>query len=240
MSFDKTRSGESPGRYIRPACVICGMVAGFLGCLIYSHLKKGAHSFFSAAAGNPKTDKPIVQTAFRSAPEDTAYAALSESASSAANLSGKEDSDWGVSLAVLGSGLRDSLRVPADIDGIVILSATPGGGADEAGLQSGDVIVGINGKPITDMNDFFEAIAAGDDDTALLDIYSKGRSRFVAMDSSAVAATARQRQTGLVDRIISIFTEDDNVVLVEHINEDDDYEKPVCKRLEESGQRYDD
>ena len=30
-----------------------------------------------------------------------------------------------------------------------------------------------------------------------------------------------------------------DVVLIEHINEEDDYEKPVCKRLEESGERYD-
>jgi len=30
-----------------------------------------------------------------------------------------------------------------------------------------------------------------------------------------------------------------DVVLTEHINEEDDYEKPVCKRLEESGERYD-
>ena len=31
---------------------------------------------------------------------------------------------------------------------------------------------------------------------------------------------------------------DDNVILTEHINEELDYEKPVCKRLEESGKRY--
>ena len=30
----------------------------------------------------------------------------------------------------------------------------------------------------------------------------------------------------------------ENIILTEHINEEDDYEKPVCKRLEESGERY--
>lgn len=30
----------------------------------------------------------------------------------------------------------------------------------------------------------------------------------------------------------------DNLILAEHVNEEDDYEKPVCKRLEESGERY--
>lgn len=135
--------------------------------------------------------------------------------------------------------MRASLRIPADIDGIVILSVIPTGLADQAGLQSGDVITGIDNTPIASMNDFFAAIAAGDDNIALLDIYSKGQLRFVALDSSSVAAVAQQRQRSLLDRIISIFTDDDNVILTEHINEEDDYEKPVCKRLEESGERYD-
>ena len=224
------------------AFVIGGMVAGFLGCLVYSHLKKSAHSFLSVADGNPKTDKPIVQTALTDTidgQKDTVYATLADSSAATANVSGEEDSDWGVSLAVLSSDLRNLLRIPANIDGIVILSVTPGGQADEAGLQAGDVITGINNTPITDMSDFFAALSSDEDGTALLDIYSKGRLRFVALDSSAVAATARQRQTSLIDRIISIFTDDDNVILTEHINEEDDYEKPVCKRLEESGQGYD-
>lgn len=243
MSVDKTRTGKSPGRYRWLAFVISGMIAGFLGCLLYSHLKKVAHSFLSVADGNPKTDKPIVQTALTDTSDgqkDTVYATIADSTAATADVPNEEDLDWGVSLAVLSSDLRDSLRIPADIEGIVILSVTPGGLADEAGLQSGDVIVGVDNTPIASMNDFFAAITAGDDNVALLDIYSTGQFRFVALDSSAVAATARQSQTSLVDRIISIFTDDDNVILTEHINEEDDYEKPVCKRLEESGQRYED
>jgi len=329
LSVDETQAGKSLGRYCWLTFVIGGMVAGFLGCLVYSHLNKGAHGFLSVAAGNTKTDKPIVQTALtsedavspsaflgveiisvdtviaeqfglskacgvlvnsvvdnspadkaglqrsdcllsvnnitvenvdgfreimaqlnpgddvriiyiRDGQKDTAYATLANSSAAIAITKGEDDSDWGVSLAVLSSDLRNSLRIPSDIDGIVILSITPGGLADEAGLQSGDVITGIDNTSIASMNDFFAAIAAGDDNIALLDIYSKGQLRFVALDSSAVAATAQQRQRSFVDRIISIFTGDDNVILTEHINEEDDYEKPVCKRLEESGERYED
>ena len=29
-----------------------------------------------------------------------------------------------------------------------------------------------------------------------------------------------------------------DMVFTEHINEEDDYQKPVCKRLEETGERY--
>jgi len=171
--------------------------------------------------------------------KDTIYATLANLSSATAIAEDGDDPDWGVSLSVLNSDLRASLRIPADIDGIVILSVMPAGLADQAGLLSGDVITGIDNTPITDMSDFFAAIAAGDDNIALLDIYSKGQLRFVALDSSAVAAVAQQRQRNLLDRIISIFTDDDNVILTEHINEEDDYEKPVCKRLEESGERYD-
>ena len=329
MNVGKNQAGKSMKRYYWLAFVISGMVAGFVGCLAYSYLKKGDHGLLSAAvAGNPKTvDRSIVQTALttkvdvspsaflgveivsvdtviaeqfglpkacgvlvnsvvdnspaqraglqrsdcllslnniaienvdgfreimaqlnpgdqvriiyiRDGQKDTVYATLANSSAAAIAEDGN-DPDWGVSLSVLSADLRASLRIPADIDGIVILSVMPGGQADEAGLQSGDVITGIDNTPITDMSDFFAAIAAGDDNIALLDIYSKGQLRFVALDSSAVVAVAQQRRTSLLDRIISIFTDDDNVILTEHINEEDDYEKPVCKRLEESGERYD-
>ncbi len=194
---------------------------------------------------NPGDDVRIIY--IRDGQKDTAYAALAQplggaglaNSSIAQALAEDEDGlDWGVSLSVLSSDLRTSLRIPANINGIILLSVIPGGLADQASLQSGDVITGIDNTPIAGMNDFFKAIEAGDDNIALLDIYSKGKLRFVALDSSAVAAVAQQRQPNLVDRLISIFTDDDNVILTEHINEEDDYEKPVCKRLEESGERY--
>jgi membrane-associated protease RseP (regulator of RpoE activity) len=186
---------------------------------------------------NPGDNVRIIY--IRSGQKYTTYATLANLSAAAAIVENGNDADWGVSLSVLSSNLRTSLRIPADIDGIVILSVMPGGLADEAGLQEGDVITGINNTPIASMSDFFDAITAGDDNIALLDIYSKGQLRYIALDSSAVAAVAQQRQKSLLDRIISIFTNDDNIILTEHINEEDDYEKPVCKRLEESGERYD-
>jgi hypothetical protein len=37
----------------------------------------------------------------------------------------------------------------------------------------------------------------------------------------------------------TLNTDTSGLVLVEHIEEEDDYEKPVCKRLEEESERYD-
>jgi len=185
---------------------------------------------------NPGDNVRIIY--IRDGQKDTAYATLANSSIEQALDEDEDGVDWGVSLSVLSSDLRASLRIPANINGIILLSVIPGGLADQAGLQSGDVITGIDNTPIASMNDFFTAIEAGAGSIALLDIYSKGKLRFVALDSSAVAEVAQQRQPNLVDRLISVFTDDDNVILTEHINEEDDYEKPVCKRLEESGERY--
>ena len=174
----------------------------------------------------------------RNGQKDIVYATLANSSAVPETTQEPGDPDWGVSLSVLSLELRKSLRIPADIDGIVILSVTPGGIADQAGLQTGDVITGINNTPIADMSDFFAALSADEYSTALLDVYSRGNLRYVALDSSGVIESVARRQTSLLDRMISIFTDDGNVILTEHINEEGDYEKPVCKRLEESGERY--
>ena len=329
MSVDKNQTGEGLKRYYWLAFVIGGMVAGFLGCLVYAHITKGDHGLLSDAAGNPKTDKPIVQTALtveeptsvsaflgveimsvdaviaqqlslpgdcgvlvtsvidgspaqkaglqrgdvilslnniavkdvdgfreimaelnpgddariiyvRDGQRDIAYATVANSSAVLEAAQEPGNSDWGVSLSVLSSDLRSLLRIPANTDGIVILSVTPGGLADEAGLQSGDVIISINNTPVVDMSDFFKALSSDEDGTALLDVYRQGALRYVALDSTGIIESVAQTQTNLLDRILSVFTDDNKVILVEHTNEEDDYEKPVCKRLEESGERYED
>jgi len=330
LNVDKNQTGKSLKRYYWLAFGIGGMVVGFLGCLVYSYIAKANHGLLSDAAGNPKTDKPIVQTALtldetvspsaflgveimsvdeviaqqlslasvcgviingvvdgspadkaglqrsdvilslnsitvenvdgfreimaqlnpgdnvkiayiRDGDKDTAYATLADSSSAMEVADDSSDSDgWGVSLSVLSADLRSSLRISTDIDGIVILSVKPGGTADEAGLQAGDVIIGINNTPITDMGEFFDALADDEDGTVLFDVYTHGTLRYVALDLTGIADSVAQARPSLLDRIMSVLVDDNKVVLVsEHENEEDDYEKPVCKRLEESGERYD-
>ena len=304
LNVDKNQTSKSLKRYYWLAFVIGGMVVSFLGCLVYSYIAKADHGLLSDAAGNPKTDKPIVQTALtieesisvsaflgveiisvdaviaqqlslasasgvivnnvvddspadkaglqrgdvilslnsitvddtdgfreimtqlnpgdnvkiayiRDGDKDTAYATLIDSSTAVEFADDSSDSDgWGVSLSVLSLDLRSSLRIPADIDGIVILSVKPGGIADQAGLQDGDVIVGINNTPITDMGDFFDALTTDEDGTALLDVYTQGTLRFVAMDSTGIADSVAQAQPSLLDRIMSVLTDDNKVVLV--------------------------
>jgi len=118
------------------------------------------------------------------------------------------ESDWGISLSDISSAIRNSLNIPADISGVAILSVTPGGAADEAGLQPRDVITGIDQTPVSSMDAFFRALSSDNDNIALLDVYSQGSVRYVPLDSSGFleAADQTQTQTTLRQKIFSIFT----------------------------------
>jgi len=119
------------------------------------------------------------------------------------------DSDWGISLSDITKTIRNSFGVPTDTTGVVILSVAPGGAADAAGLQPGDVITGINKTPVSGMDEFFSALSSDNDNIALLDVYSQGSVRYVPLDSSGIIAavntTPNQTQT-MRQRITSVLT----------------------------------
>ena len=170
------------------------------------------------AAYNPGDNVRIAY--IRNAQKDTVYAqlaALGDSLQTAKDTD-SSNTDWGISLSSLSSTLRNSLNMPADIDGIAILSVTPGGTADKAGLQPGDVITGIDKTPVSSMDEFFSALSSDNDNIALLDVYSQGSVRYVPLDSSGIIDTAdttptqtqtlRQRMMGLLTGGMP-FTDDD-------------------------------
>jgi len=160
-------------------------------------------------------------TYVRAGKKDMTYAQLAAMPESLAATQDTDsaDSDWGVSLSDISSTLRGSLDIPADIDGVAILSVTPGGTADEAGLQPGEVITGIDQTPVTGMDEFFTALSEDNDNIALLDVYSQGSVRYVPLDSSGIVETADTTPTEtqtLRQRMVSMltggipFTDDDD------------------------------
>jgi hypothetical protein len=150
-------------------------------------------------------------TYVRNEQKDTVYVRLAAPPESLAALQADSpaDTDWGVSLSNIGSAVRNSLNIPADVEGLAILSITPGGAADEAGLRPGDVITGINQTPVSSMDEFFSELSADNDNIALLDVYSQGSVRYVPIDSSGIIdaadTTPAQTQT-LRQRIMSMLT----------------------------------
>jgi serine protease Do len=106
--------------------------------------------------------------------------------------SGKESADagqdkprWGIGLADLSPEMRQQLRAPSDLRGAVIQRVLPGSPADNAGLQSGDVIVEVDRQPVqnsADVQKVLSSIPKGQD--ALLLVWSNGGSTFRVLHSA--------------------------------------------------------
>jgi serine protease Do len=100
--------------------------------------------------------------------------------------SGKEAADatpgkprWGVGLSDMTPEVREQLQAPSDLHGAVIQQVQPGSPADNAGLQSGDVIVEVDRKPVQSASDVQKALSSvpqGQD--ALVLVWSNGGNTF--------------------------------------------------------------
>src|SRR5882724_9514055 len=86
---------------------------------------------------------------------------------------------WGVGLQELTSELRDQLRLPSDIKGVVVNEVQPGSPADNAGISRGDVIVEVDRHQVQNVADVqreMGSVTQGKD--AMLLIWSRGGSTF--------------------------------------------------------------
>ena len=106
--------------------------------------------------------------------------------------SAKETSDaghgkprWGVGVSDITPEVREQLQAPSDLHGAVIQQVQPGSPADNAGLQSGDVIVEVDRKPVQSAADVQKALSSvpkGQD--ALVLVWSNGGNSFRVLHSA--------------------------------------------------------
>jgi serine protease Do len=90
----------------------------------------------------------------------------------------------GLALAPLSPDVRNKLDLPQGTKGAVVEQVQPGSAADAAGIQAGDVIVGVGSKAVISPEDAVHAIHAAttDKDGALaLRILRNGQTAFVAV-----------------------------------------------------------
>ena len=89
----------------------------------------------------------------------------------------------GLALAPLSPDLRGQLEVPDGTQGAVVRNVEPGSPAEQAGLQPGDVIVGVGGKQVTSPGEAASAIrGAAKDHAVALRIIRDGQARFVGVN----------------------------------------------------------
>jgi serine protease Do len=89
----------------------------------------------------------------------------------------------GLALAPLSPELRNRLDVPDGTRGAVVRNVEPGSPADQAGLQMGDVIVGVGGKKVASPTEAASAIrGAGKEHAVALRIIRNGAPAFVAVN----------------------------------------------------------
>ena len=74
---------------------------------------------------------------------------------------GEKGAMQGVTVQALNSDLRRELQLPEGTTGVVITDLSDDSPAAQAGLQSGDVIVQVNHKPVNTVADFNQAVRQG-------------------------------------------------------------------------------
>jgi serine protease Do len=92
---------------------------------------------------------------------------------------------WGLGLADLTPDTRQQIQAPEDVHGAVVDRVQPGSPADNAGLQAGDVIVGVNRHPVQNAAEVRQALTSvpkGQD--ALVLTWSNGGRTFRVLHST--------------------------------------------------------
>ncbi len=106
----------------------------------------------------------------------------------AEKLSAENNNDkprWGLGIGDITPELREQLRAPDDLHGAVIQRVLPGSPSDDAGLQPGQVIMGVNRHETKSASDVQKALAnvpKGQD--ALVLIWANGGSTFRVLHST--------------------------------------------------------
>jgi serine protease Do len=98
----------------------------------------------------------------------------------ASNPEGK--ARWGLGLADLTPDVREQLQAPSDIHGAVVDRVQPGSPADNAGLETGAVILQVNHQPVqsaADVKTALSKVPAGQD--ALVLVWANGGNSFRVM-----------------------------------------------------------
>ena len=104
----------------------------------------------------------------------------------------------GIALAPLDANARDQLDLPADARGAVVARVQPNSSAAEAGIQAGDVVVGVGTKTVSSAQEAATAIrsATQDGKAVALRVLRNGQTAFVAVTPATNGGQTDQPNNG--------------------------------------------
>jgi serine protease Do len=95
-----------------------------------------------------------------------------------------ETESLGLALAELSPTLKQRYNLEEDVAGVVVTRVMPGSEAADKGLQPGDIVAEVNGKPVTSAADLTKSVAearSAGKEAIVLRIMREGAGRFVAL-----------------------------------------------------------
>jgi serine protease Do len=100
----------------------------------------------------------------------------------------------GLALAPLTPDVRNQLDIPSQVHGAVVEQVQPGSPAEQAGIEAGDVIVGVGSKAVGTANEAVSAIRNATDGghAVALRILRNGQSVFVAVTPKGAGGAPSQ------------------------------------------------
>lgn len=165
------------------------------------HEIKSVHDLPRLVAATPVGTK-LELTIVRDGKQKTVEASIGEMPTNVASAEpeaaqpggGKAANALGMELLPLDPQLRKELKVPKDLNGVVVGQVASGSPAGDLGIQPGDVIVSVDQKPVTAPENaaaqLKEAAALGN---VLLLLNRHGRSEFVGLsiENNGTAGSSR-------------------------------------------------
>ena len=91
------------------------------------------------------------------------------------------DGKFGLSVQPFTSDMADELGVPRSTQGVVVAGVDPAGRAADAGIQEGDVIEKVNGRPVKTGDELKAALDRAGSKPALLLVNRKGTDIFLTL-----------------------------------------------------------
>jgi serine protease Do len=98
----------------------------------------------------------------------------------------RKDALHGVSVSNLNADARSELNIPADVQGALVTQVDPLSASYEAGLRTGNVIVGINQQPVKDAQEAVNDTAKAVGSETLVKVWSRNGVHYVAVPNSNV------------------------------------------------------